>query len=139
MPRRSRTNAKSRAQLSIYILVGIAAFTAVVVGKFFLNKQSEHFSSHNELSVAELKESGTSLSGNEYRITGKIVERMILRGDRGLLVSVRPEAEGSATSLIPVHVPPGADRINLERGQQYSFKVEVSREGLPVALDIQAH
>jgi hypothetical protein len=123
----------------MYILIGITLFAALVIGKFMLDKQSQHFPGHNELSVAELKESGTSLSGNEYRVSGKIVERMILRGERGLLISVQPKAEGSGTNLIPVHVPPGTERINLERGQQYSFKVEVNREGLPVALDIQAY
>lgn len=123
----------------MYILIGIALFAGLVVGRVYLDQQAQHFSSHSELSVAELKESGTSLSGNEYRVSGKIVERMILRGDRGLLISVQPDTEGAKTSLIPVHVPPGADEINLERGQQYTFKVEVNRQGLPVALDMRAH
>jgi len=137
MPRRS-SNTSSIGHLAIYILAGVAVFAVLIFGKFILDKRAQHFSDLNELSVAELKESGTSLSGNEYRITGEIAERMILAGDRGLLISVKPEAYGKRSNIVPVHVPPSIDQINLERGHDYTFKVEVNREGLPVALDIKA-
>ena len=110
----------------------------LILGKFILDKRAQHFSNLAELSVAELKKSGTSLSGNEYRINGEIAERMILAGDRGLLISLQPEADSSESGPVPVHVPPGVDQINLERGHRYTFKVEVNREGLPIALDIKA-
>ena len=112
--------------------------SALVFGKFFLDKRAEHFAGLNELSLTDLKESGTSLSGNEYRITGEIAERRNLTDDRGLLISVNPESNTKDSGLIPVHIPPGLNSINLERGHHYSFKVEIDREGLPVALDIKA-
>ena len=138
MPRRSRSNTSKASRIVLAIITGAAVIAALVFGKFFLDKRAEHFSGINELSVADLKESGTSLSGNEYRITGEIAERRNLTGDRGLLISVKPESNTKDSGIIPIHVPPGVDSINLERGHHYSFKVEIDREGLPVALDIKA-
>ena len=138
MPRRSRSNTNKASRFILYIISAAVLIAALVFGKFFLDKRAEHFSGLNELSVADLKESGTSLSGNEYRITGEIAERRNLSDDRGLLISVNPESNNKNTGLIPIHIPPGVDSINLERGQHYSFKVEIDREGLPVALDIKA-
>lgn len=138
MPRRSRSNANNAGRLAVYVMAGGALVAILVFGKFILDKRAQHFPNLKELSVAELKESGTSLSGNEYRITGEIAERMILAGDHGLLISVNAERGGKQSSLVPVHIPPGINQINLERGHNYAFKVEVNREGLPVAMDIKA-
>ena len=59
------------------------------IGKSFLNQQAQHFTDLNEMPLADLKESGTSLSGNEYRISGEIADRMILANNRGMLVSIK--------------------------------------------------
>ena len=59
------------------------------IGKSFLNQQAQHFTDLNEMPLADLKESGTSLSGNEYRIRGEIADRMILANNRGMLVSIK--------------------------------------------------
>ena len=138
MARRSSSNSKKKSQFAIYTLAFVLTIIALSIGKSFLNQQAQHFTDLNEMSLADLKESGTSLSGNEYRISGKIADRMILANNRGLLVSIKSETAKGEAGLIPLHIPPGVNQINLERGHNYTFNVVVNREGLPVAQGIKA-
>jgi len=138
MPRRSSSNSKKKSQLALYALAFVLTIIVLSIGKSFLNQQAQHFTDLNEMPLADLKESGTSLSGNEYRISGEIADRMILANNRGLLVSIKSETAQGKACLIPLHIPPGVNQINLERGHNYTFKVEVNREGLPVAQGIKA-
>ncbi|MFK7910647.1 MAG: hypothetical protein AB8F34_08590 [Akkermansiaceae bacterium] len=139
MSRRSRsTSGNKKSNVAIYIIIALAVIGALVAGKFILDKRAEHFSDLNELSVTDLKDGGTSLSGNTYKITGEITERRNLEDDQGLLLSVVSTADDKRSSPIPVHVPKEVEKINLERNHGYTFKVKVNREGLPVAMDIKA-
>ena len=137
MSRRSRSSS-NKSNLVVYAIIAAAVIGALVVGKFILDKRAEHFSGLSELSVADLKQGGTSLSGNIYKVTGEITERRNLESDKGLLVSVASTAEDKKSSPIPIFVPKDVEKINLERNHGYTFKVKVNREGLPVALDIKA-
>lgn len=97
MPRRSSSNSKKKSQLALYALAFVLTIIVLSIGKSFLNQQAQHFTDLNEMPLADLKESGTSLSGNEYRISGEIADRMILANNRGLLVSIKSEtAQGKA-------------------------------------------
>jgi len=138
MSRRSRSQSNSKSHLAVYIIIGVAVIAALITGKFILDKRSQHFSELSDLSAADLKGGGTSLSGNKYRISGKITNRRNLSGDRGILISVTTEKDEKNLGPIPVYIPRGLLKINLERGQSYTFKVEIDREGLPVALDVKA-
>lgn len=138
MSRRSRSSSNSKSNLAVYIIIAIAVIGALVAGKFILDKRAQHFSKLTDLSVADLKAGGTSLSGNEYRVSGEISERRNLSDNRGLLLSISISDNKKSVGYIPIFVPTGVDKINLERGQNYTFKVEIDREGLPVALDVKA-
>ena len=138
MSRRSRSSNQKKSNIAVYIIVAMAVIGALVVGKFILDKRAQHFSDLNELSVSDLEEGGTSLSGNIYKITGEITERRNLEDDKGLLLSVVSTAGGKKSNPMPVFVPKDVENINLERNHGYTFKVEIDRAGLPVALDIKA-
>ena len=138
MPRRSTSNSSKKNKLTRYALAFAITIIVLSAGKSYLSKQAQHFANLNEIPLADLKENGTVLSGNEYRITGEIYERIILKNERGLLVSIKSNDSESGSGIIPVHIPPGIDRINIERVHDYSFKIKVNREGLPVAQNIKA-
>lgn len=138
MSRRSRSSSNNKSNLAIYIIVGIAVVGALVAGKIILDKRAQHFSNLSELSVSDFKKNANSMSGNEYRISGKISEKLKWTSDRGQLVSVTVDQGEQGSGTIPVIVPSGVDQVNLERGHSYTFKVEINREGLPVALDVKA-
>jgi len=138
MPRRSTSNSSKKSKLTSYVLAFVMTIIMLAAGKSYLSKQAQYFANLNEMPLADLKESGTSLSGNEYRITGEISERIILKNERGLLVSIKSDDNVAGSSIIPLHIPPDIDRINIERGHNYSFRIEVNREGLPVAKEVKA-
>jgi len=138
MARRSRSTQKSKSNLAVYIIVGVAVIGALVVGKFILDKRAQHFSNLSELSILDFQKNANSLSGNEYRISGKIVEKLKWTSDRGQLISLATEQGDGAEGVLGIMVPAGIDKVNLEKGHSYTFKVEINREGLPVALDVKA-
>ena len=136
MARRSKSKNKSKSHLTVYLIIGAAVIGALVIGKFVLDKRSQHFTGLSELSVRDMKDGATTLSGNEYRLTGKITQKEKWTPDQGQLINVT--VDQGEKGNIPVFVPAGVDTINLEKGQSYTFKVEINRAGLPVALEIKA-
>lgn len=137
MARRSKS--KSKSNLAVYLIVGAGVIAALVAGKIMLDKRAQHFAGLSELSLADFKQNANSLSGNEYRLTGKITEKLKWTPDAGQLISVSVDQGGnSGKGSIPVMVPANVDKVNLERGHTYTFKVEINREGLPVARDVKA-
>lgn len=138
MARRSKSKNNSKSNLAIYIIIAAVVIGGLVAGKVMLDKRAQHFAGLSELSVADFKQNANSLSGNEYRLTGKITEKLKWTPDAGQLISLTVEQGGSSKGSIPIMVPANVDKVNLERGHSYTFKVEINREGLPVALDVKA-
>ena len=71
-------------------------------------------------------------------MSGKITEKLKWTADRAQVVSLTVDQGEHGKGTIPIIVPAGIDKVNLERGHSYTFKVEINREGLPVALDVKA-
>lgn len=138
MARRSKSNNNSKSHLAVYIIIAAAVIGALAAGKFILDNRAQHFSGLSELPIADYKKNANSLSGNEYRLTGKITEKLKWTPDEGQLVSISVDQGEGGKGSIPILVPAEVDKVNLERGHSYTFKVEINREGLPVALDIKA-
>lgn len=138
MARRSRSKSKSSGNISNYILIGIVVIAALIAGKYFLNQRSQHFADITELSISDLKNNANSLSGNSYRISGKISEKLKWTSNKGQILSLSVEHSQNESGIIPIMVPANISSINLERGQSYIFKIEVNREGLPIAADVKA-
>ncbi|MBT8036240.1 MAG: hypothetical protein KJO21_01730 [Verrucomicrobiae bacterium] len=138
MSRRSRSSSNNKNNLAVYIIITMAVIAALVAGKVILDKRAQHFSGLSELSVADVKNNANSLSGNEYRVSGKITEKLKWTANRGQVISLTVDQGEQGKGTIPIIVPAGIDNVNLERGHSYTFKVEINREGLPVALDVKA-
>lgn len=134
MPRKSHSQSNN---IPSYILIGILVIALIYVGKAFLLKRSEHFADITELSVSEFKSNANSLSGNTYRISGQISEKLKWTSNKGQLLSLTVEKGENGAGVIPIMVP-ASNTTNLERGQRYIFKVQINREGLPIADDIKA-
>lgn len=141
MPRRR----KSQSNLGpILGLVGGIAFllvVAIVVLFLFLSKpggegedQSSRRSrvSANELSVDDYLENANSMRGNSYRVSGRVEEQLRWSPGQGRLISIVVTGNGES-SPIPVLVPRQFSHLNLEKGSQFSFVVEVRDSGVLVA------
>lgn len=139
MSRRSRSKSNdSKSNLAVYIIIAIAVAGALIGGYLIINKRAQHFSNLSELSVKDFKNNANSLSGNEYRLTGEISEKLKWTSDHGQVVSLSVDQGENGSGTIPILVPAGIDKVNLERGHSYTFKIEINRQGLPVALDVKA-
>ena len=138
MSGRSGSTSSNKNNLTVYINITVAVIAALVAGKFILDKRAQHFSGLSELTIADIKNNANSLSGNEYRVSGKITEKLKWTAERGQVVSLTVDQGEQGKGTIPIIVPAGIDKVNLERGHSYIFKVEINREGLPVALDVKA-
>jgi len=138
MSRRSRSTSSNKSNIAVYIIIAVAVIVALVAGKFILDKRAQHFAGLGELSILDMQDGATSLSGSEYRVTGKIVDKIKWTADRGQVIGISVDQGENGKGNMPIFVPAGVDKINLERGHSYTFKVEINREGFPVALDVKA-
>lgn len=70
---------------------------------------------------------GSQLRDNTYRLSGRVEER-ITRGN-GDLVTLVVKKQSGPEERLPVIVPQEAKTINIEREQEYHFKVKVVNRG----------
>ena len=145
MARRSKS--KSKSHLPVYIIIAVAVVAALIAGKIILGKRAQHFTELKDLPVSDYRENANSYSGNEYRVTGKVIEILKVTSKEGRLITLSVEQKNNTNIDLPVFIPndisQGASgKVNIERGQSYSFKVEISRkinrEGLAIALEVKA-
>jgi hypothetical protein len=88
--------------------------------------------SPNDLNVTEYLDHGNSMRGNSYRVSGRVEEQLRWTPDQGRLISVVVSG-GGETSPIPILVPPQFSHLNLEKGSQITFVVEVRNSNVLVA------
>lgn len=88
--------------------------------------------SANDLNVAEYLKNANALRGNAYRVSGRVEEQLRWSPGEGRLISILVPASGD-TSPIPILVPKQFSHLNLEKGSQFTFVVEVRNSGVLVA------
>ena len=92
-------------------------------------------SANTELNVTEYLNNANALRGNAYRLTGKVDQQLKWTLTRGRLFSI-VATSGNASSPVPVLVPQRFSHLNIEKGTELTFVVEVSNDGVLVARDI---
>ncbi len=92
-------------------------------------------SASTELDLIDYLNNANSMRGNAYRLTGKVEEQLKWTSDRGRLISVIVNQGGS--SPIPVLIPQDFSHVNIEKGSEFTFVVEVRNNGLLVAREIK--
>ena len=138
MARRSKSKSNSKSNIAVSIIIAVAVIAALASGKLFLDKRAQHFSGVTELPLPDYRENPNSLSGNEYRVTGKITEKLKWTPDQGQLIAVFVDQGEKGKGPIGIRIPAEVSKVNLERGHSYTFKININREGLPVAIDVKA-
>ena len=92
-------------------------------------------SANTELNIDEYMNNANALRGNAYRVTGKIDQQLKWTLTRGRLFSVLASG-GGRTSPVPVLVPQRFSHLNIEKGTEFTFVVEVSNDGVLVASNV---
>ncbi|MDB4659293.1 hypothetical protein OAE43_01030, partial [Akkermansiaceae bacterium] len=75
-----------------------------------------------------------SLAGNQYSVTGTLVDRKIK--DEGQIVALSVEENG-VSKILPVMLGKDFQSGNLSLQEKYSFLIQFNNEGVAVALEVK--
>ena len=120
----------------VWIACVVGAFMLAVVSTLLIqNRGGDPFRTVPELDVTEYLANANSLRGNSYKVKGVIAQSLLYSPEKGRLFSVEVGAGGD--NVLPVLVPPDLSYLNLQKGQHYTFLLEVGDAGLLFARKMQ--
>jgi hypothetical protein len=129
MARRARStpNAGLLAGGLVLLLLLIAG------GGYFFGSSGAPYRTAPEFPVQEYLATSSSLRGNNYRLTGAVLNSIAWSPQAGRLISVEPTGSDSP---VPVVVPAELGEMNIQKGQRFHFLVEVRENGILYAKDL---
>lgn len=127
MARRARSAPKIT-----WLLGGLGIVAALVVAVQVL-LGGQPFRTVPELPVEQYLGESSSLRGNTYRISGKVLNSIAWSPSEGRLISVQPSG---SRSPIPVVLPASLSGTNVQKGESFHFRVEVRENGILYTTDI---
>ena len=146
MARRAKTKTRP---LWIVLTIG-ALLVAVAVGALLQNSGGDPYRTVPPLDMADYLNNANSLRGNVYKIKGQIMQSLGYSRARGRLFSVEVDGSdanggnnngnGNGTGgkdVVPILVPAELSYLNLQKGQRYTFRLEVDEGGILKALDMK--
>jgi hypothetical protein len=114
------------------LIAAVLLIAGLAVGFFAFGKINDPYRTMSPLPVQDYLQNSNSLRGNAYKIEGTITQSLEYSPTGGRLFSVDDGGDE-----LPVLVPPKFNNINIERGQKFFFKVEVSDKGILQAQDVK--
>ena len=116
------------------LLIGTIIILLVFGGaSWFLNRQPSAFDA-KAVNVSHAQDNGRSLAGNQYSVTGTLVDRKIK--DEGQIVALSVEENG-VSKILPVMLGKDLQSGNLSLQEKYSFLIQFNNEGVAVALEVK--
>ncbi|MGJ8695447.1 MAG: hypothetical protein ACSHYF_03965 [Verrucomicrobiaceae bacterium] len=116
------------------LLIGAVILIVVLGGGYwFLNRTPAAFDA-KPVNVSHAQENGRSLAGNEYSVTGKIIDRKI--EDNGQIVALEVEEDG-ILRILPIMLEPDFQAGNLSLQENYAFLIQFNNDGVAVALEVK--
>ena len=120
----------------LWIVCILAAFVLAVVGTLLIqNTGGDPFRTVPELDVTDYLANANSLRGNSYKVKGVISQSLLYSPEKGRLFSV--EVGAGSENVLPVLVPPDLSYLNLQKGQRFTFRLEVGDAGVLLARDMK--
>jgi hypothetical protein len=117
----------------VWMLVAAALLVAALAAGYVLfGKLSDPYRTMTPLPVEDYLKNSNSLRGNVYKLEAKVTQSLEWSPTAGRLFSV--DADGEE---LPILVPPQFNNVNIERDQQFFFKIEVSDKGILKAQDVK--
>ena len=131
MPRRASSAIHPAWIIVVILLIG----GAIGVGYMLMGKVNDPYRTLTPLSVSEYLDNSNSLRGNTYKVTGTVWNSLAWSPTAGRLFSI--EVEGNnGSSILPLLIPSSFNSINIQKGQRYTFKIEVDEKGILKAKDL---
>jgi hypothetical protein len=105
-------------------------------GHYFIGRVNDPYRTLQPLDVAAYYENANSLRGNVYKVDAKVLNLLVWSPPKGRLFSIDVETR-NGSSPVGVLVPTTFNSVNLQKGQSFSFKLEVGADGLLTVKDLQ--
>lgn len=128
--------ASSKVSLLKIITALVLLSLALGGGYYFIGRINDPYRTLQPLDVPAYYENGNSLRGNIYKVDGTVLNLLAWSPGQGRLFSL--SVDTSTGSLpIGVLVPIEFNQINLQKGQNFAFKVEVGQDGILTVKDMR--
>ena len=131
MPRRA--SSKTHPVWLVVALVLLAG--ALGGGAYLWTTLSDPYRTLAPMDVAAYLDNANSLRGNVYKLNGTIDSSLAWSNEEGRLFSVL--AEGDKNDVLPLLIPPELNKVNIQKGQRFFFKIEVGEKGILKAADMR--
>lgn len=123
MPRRASSSAHP-----VWLIAACLLVLGLAGGGYWIYSQiSDPFRTLSPLPVEAYLENSSGLRGNTYRVDGTVANQLGWSLKDGRLYSV--DLEGSS-NVLPVLIPIDFNAVNLQKGQRFTFEVEVGERGI---------
>jgi hypothetical protein len=109
----------------LWLIVAAVLILGAVGGGFLIHSRSDPFRTVTALPVKDYLENSSSLRGNVYKLSATVAKTIEVSHSAGRLFAV-----DSGGNMLAVLVPPEFNQINIERGQNFVFKLEVAEKGI---------
>ncbi len=134
MARRGRGGRSHNPQYALVVIV------LLVVGGlgFMLFRNAGDPLTGSNLDIDDYLKNGNSFRGNVYRVQGKIEEQLFWTSDRGRFYHVAVKSKrGTGHQPVAIKIPDKFREINIEREQEFVFRVKVEEGGVLVAIELK--
>lgn len=128
--------ASSKVSLLKIIAALVLLFLALGGGYYLIGNINDPYRTLHSLDVAAYYENANSLRGNEYKVDAKILNLLAWSPGKGRLFSIDVETK-SGSSPLGVLIPMEFNSVNLQKGQNFSFKIEVGQDGILTVKGLQ--
>src|SRR5437899_935058 len=132
MPRR----ASSSLHLGWILAVVVLIVAAIAGGRFLFGRVNDPYRTAASLDVATYLENSNSLRGNTYKVTGTILNSLAWSPTAGRLFSI-DVGSNVGSDVLPVLIPVQFNHVNVQKGQRFTFKIEVDDKGILRATDLR--
>ncbi|MEO5719691.1 MAG: hypothetical protein ABIR29_14120 [Chthoniobacterales bacterium] len=113
----------------------VLLIVAAIVGGWALFKNvSDPYRTLTSLDVPIYLKSADSLRGNVYKLNATVAAQLAWAPSEGRLYSVDV---ADRDDILPLLIPAEFNRLNIQKGQHYFFKIEVGEKGILRVRDIR--
>ncbi len=123
--------ASSSSHTGWVYLVGICLIIALGGGWWITNRSSSPYRTIPSLDSAAYLDNANSLRGNVYQVRGEVQKHLGWSPDGTRIYSVSVDG-----SPLPIIIPPELKDENLQKGQEFIFKIIVGEGGLIRAQEL---
>lgn len=131
MSRRSRNSLHPA-----FLIAGLAALVAVLyLATTLIAPTGDPYRTTAQLATEAYLENSNSLRGNVYKLEGEILNVLgYSPSTEDRLISVQVESDDS---IVPIVIPGDLSHVNLQKGQQFYFEIQVDPQGILRAQSLQ--